>query len=707
MKRLLAMLLVLGACGTDHSDPDAGMPPNNDVPFDQCDGDPASFVRQTFLALDGRRPLSQAEVDVYVDLFTAAGASGKQVVAQAIMARPEFAERWVDVAMDALHVQRVDIQTEAACWDDALRGTVDGALATAVRDGNATTIASGGQWTMLDLARSAIALDDLSPIYRAQLFSLVSHPIPAANVAPVEAELARREDYGQTFDGAYLHRDIVCLGCHNSQHSVTDSDDPAVDRFWPAPGLPEKPVFGASAGEDVTVAHAVFRYDGFADGGGSARPWGWASACGTFQPSVAVDPAGIAAKLASVTGTRATVYDLEAAMKRGFDMLRAGAPTSDLTDPDAALAWLVTLQMTETIYKEVTGTGLTIANYFPRNQASSELLVKLATTLATSNYSLKALLAAIVATPYFNRKPAEAGCGATPYTYPNVFDPWVIADADPARRKNGPGDAVTAVDSRTLISATKAALGWGPPPAATRFPDYGEPGCETETCQQLPQDCAFHQCCATKAAVCDKGGVSPLVELPFERGVGMFLRNSERGFRGLDFQALLTWEDRYGMCGRPAWVASDFIDGLVAAGAASTTATVQDVILALKDRLVGEPRLAEGAEQTALEAIVGPIGAPASALDAGKLREVCGALLASPQFLLQGIAGRGGLRPVLTPTATDYGAICAQVATAIPGVACGDGTLTLTSSRRAAPAPVRVPLAPVPVRHGKTSRLRR
>ena len=182
----------------------------------------------------------------------------------------------------------------------------------------------------------------------------------------------------------------------------------------------------------------------------------------------------------------------------------------------------VTLQMTETIYKEVTGTGLTIANYFPRNQAAGELLTQLAGKLATSNYSLKTLLVAILETPYFNRKPAEAGCGAVPYTYPNVFDPWVIADADMAKRKNGPGDAVTAVDSRTLVAATNAALGWGPPPAATSFPDYGEPGCEDATCQELAQACAQQQCCATKHAVCDMGGLSPTVELPFERGVRSF-----------------------------------------------------------------------------------------------------------------------------------------------------------------------------------------
>ncbi len=709
MNKLLVIALIAG-CGNDHAlpMPDAGTPPGTtDTPFDQCDGDPASFVRQAFLALDGRRPLSQAEVDVYTDLYAAAGANGKRTVANAIMARPEFTDRWTDIAMDALHVQRVDIQTEAACWDGALRSTVDGTLAAAVRDTSATSPVTGGAWSMLDLARSAIALDDLSPVWRAQLFSLVSHPIPAANVSDVEAELARRDDYGQTFDSAYLHRDIVCLGCHNSEHSVTDNDDPALDRFWPAPGLPEKAVYGASTGEDVLAAHAAFRYTGFADGSGNAKPWGWTADCGTFATTVGPDPAMITAKLASVSGLSATAYDLEGSLKRGFTALRTAAPTGPIADPDTALAWLVTLQMTETIYKEVTGTGLTIANYYPRNQASSDLLTQLASTFATSNYSLKALLAAIVATPYFNRKPAEAGCGKSPYTYPNVFDPWVIADADPAKRLNGPGDAVTAVDSRTLITATNAALAWGPPPAATRFPDYGEPGCETETCASLPGDCNLHQCCATKVAVCDQGGLSPTIELPFERGVGMFLRNSERGFRGLDFQALLVWEDRYGMCTRPAWVASDYIDALVAAGAADPTATAQDVIAALKDRLVGEPTIVAGPEHDALAAIAGALEAPAAGLAIGKVREICGALVGSPQFLLQGIAGHGGSRPKLTPAASDYDAVCAQVATAIPGVTCSAGTLTLASAAVAAPRPTHLRIAPPVPRAGRVSRLRR
>ena len=692
-----------GGCGNDAA-PDAGVDAAGGNSFDQCDGDPASFVRQAFLALDGRRPKSQAEVNVYVDLYTAASTLGddpRDVVARAIMNRPEFADRWTDVVMDALHVQRLDVQAEASCWDDTLRTTPTTALASAVRDQRATGAGDGGSFTMLDLAKSAMLLDDLTPVYRAQLFSMVSHPIPAANVPPIEAELARREDFGGTFDASYLHRDVVCLGCHTSSMSVTDSDDPEIDRHWPVPGAAELAVYGNANGVGAERAHAAFRVDNFVDAG-SSRPWSWSTRCGSFATPTSVrdDIADVDGKLASLTGKRSTVYDLEAALGRGFTALRGtGLPgDADISDPDTALAWLVTLKMTEDIWKQATGTSLTIANYFPRNEASSQQLYSLATTYATSGYSLKALLSAIVASDYFNRQPAEAACGASPYIYPAVFDPWVKADADAARRKNGPGDAVTAVDARTLIAATSAALEWSAAPGGQRFPDFGE-GCEqSTTCAQLNGFCqgSFGACCQTYQNVCVMKGVFPSTEIPFQLGIGTFLRNSERGFRGLDFQARLAWEDRYGSCTRPAWVTQDFIDRLAAAAAVDPTALASDVVAALKDRLVGEPAIGDGPERDALTAIVGALDAPAAGVTAAKLREVCGALVESPQFLLQGIGGRGGDIPKLTPAAAAYDAVCTDLATTGIGVAgravtCAPA-VTLAVARTQ-PAPPKSPAA--------------
>lgn len=702
------------ACGNDSVVPEDAAPmPDGDGPdqrtFDQCGGDAPSFVRQTFLALTGRRPRSQAEVDVYADLYRQAADQGRdapELVARAIMTRPEFAERWVDVVMDALHVQRLDIQSEVACWDVSQRGTTTPALAAAVRGKPATQAADGATFTMLDLARSAIALDDLTPIYRGQLFSLTSRPIPAANVGIVEAELARRADFGSRFDASYLHRDTVCLGCHTSETSVTDSDDPDHDRHWPVPGNAERAVYGVPTGIAVERAHAVFRVRNLLNNNsGAVRPWGWIPRCGAYNAPGGIpdDPAGVDAKLGSITGARPTVFDLDLALMRGFEALRAGgAPTAALADPDAALAWLVTLKITEDVWQKATGTQLTISNYFPRNRASRELLYGLAQRFVASGFSLKALLAAIVTSDYWNRIPPDGACGPQPYAYPAVFDPWVTSDADPARRQNGPGDAVTAVDSRTLVSAAAGALEWPPPPLATRFPDYGERGCADDTCGELQQACnQSSTCCTTYQAACVLNGMLPLEELPFQRGVGMFLRNSERGFRGLDFQARLSWEDRYGACTKPRWVGQDFLDRLAAAGAADPAATARDAVAALKDRVIGEPAIAEGAEAAALAAIVGDLEGPASGVPADALRQVCGALLGSPQFLLQGIAGRGGDRPRLTPPNADYEATCVGLASGglgTPGlvVTCAGGALVLAAgvapeaapeAREAAPAP--------------------
>ncbi len=691
---LVAVLGGGGCAGCDEEPPPIVVPP--ELTYDQCDSDPAAFVRDASLAVLGHRPASQQEVDAYVALYNQVAAAvaaetstedPRAVVARVLVRQPQKITRWTAHFMDALRVQRTDDQSQAACWGEARLVPVEPTVARFVRD-NLATAPGPTQFTMLDLARSAIAADDPTTIYRAHLFPLVSEPLIAANVPAIEAELARREDFGNTFDAAYLNRDIVCLGCHNSESSITDSDDPARDRHWPLAGHVDRALFGESTGGDAVQAHAMFRVDGFLSDNGPRRPWGLVGDCGRFVDpgTLAPDPAGVAGRFGSLQGNRLTVYDLDAALKRGFDTLRGRAlvvgADGAIADADAALAYLVATGIVESVWREAVGTPLTIANYFPRNQAARDTLQRLTDHFIATSFSLDALLIDIVTSDYFSRRPPADGCGAGPYIYPAVFDPWVIADLDPERHGNGPGDAIAPVSARTLLSAAYRALDW-PPPRNEQFPS-DEEGCEQLDCGDLGQACGFGACCDTYAVMCL--GMPPEndpQELSFLRAVGVFLKSGDRGFRGLDFQARLAWEDRFGICAKPARVSGDdFIDRAVAAGRANPTATVADVVVMIKDRLTGEPQIDPGAETAALATLLGqPLTAPATSLAPDAARRLCGVLLSSPQFVLQGLAGRGGAAPLLTLPADGFDPTCARIAmTPPPGwlITCAPGTLTAT-----------------------------
>jgi hypothetical protein len=708
----------LGACGGCDGDggddavgPDAAPP----ITFDQCDSDTATWVRNAYLAIVGHRPHGEAEVRVYTQLhdqivaLVDAGATGldpKAITARAMAKEDGYLAHWTSHFLDALRVPRFDDQNMQGCYGDRSRTSVGPELATYVRDNPATSGGSGGSFTGLDLVESAITLDDVTPIYRAHLFALVSFPIPAANVPPVEAELARREDFGLVFDSAYLNRDVVCVQCHNSEVSVTDDPDPAIDRHWPMPGFFEKSIYGASTGVESARAHAAFRFDGFSfgtfgDGGGPRKPWGWSGdRCGSFASTVGDDPAEVDGKFGGLTGSRLTVFELEASLRDGLEALRGGqlepSGTGDITDPNHAFAYLVSATIVESVWKEVIGGGLTIANYFPRNEASRDMLKSLTDRFIASGYSLEDLLVAIVSSDYFSRQLPEQACGDSPYTYPNVYDPWVISDSEAARRLNGPGDSVAAVSARTLLRSAFTAMDWAEP-SSVDFPGGGgeDPGfCQGATCQELEDACnQFGACCATWDAQCNGGGGggSTVDEFSFQQGIGAFLKNGERGFRGLDFQARLVWEDRFGTCANPSST-DDFVDALVAAAAADSTATVGDVVAALKDRLVGAPAVDTSAgsgamaESDALASLYGVgLDQPASSVTEleTKTRQLCGVILSSPQFLLSGAAGRGGDVPKLTPSDWTFDAVCGELSSRLPGsgvtAACADGAITVTA----------------------------
>jgi hypothetical protein len=640
---------------------DAG-PATPEHEWAECQASDQAWVRRAIFALAGRKPWGQAEVNAFADAIgairaadlEAAGKFGelggtlppygedlvaaRKIVARAIMREDAFRLRWSDFFMDALRVVRVETKSLRDCYGAPSGPAFDtGALAAWVRDNEPTaTNPPVAGFTMQELLSSSLELDDVSPVYRAHLFAMLSRPYTAANVGPYELERARRQNFGTVFERAYLHRDRVCLTCHNSEFSVTYSEDPALNRAWPVPGLFEVALYGSSSGmhapeeaatkgSDELRALSMLRHWGVADGG--QGPYGWSGdACGMFRVPEDDDPLGVDTYFGSIQGPRASVWDLERALHHGVDLLAAHGlrrlPGDALADPDEALAYMVAQNIVDVVWAEVMGSRLTIATYFPRTEVARDVLMGLTEHFIASHFSLKTLLVDILAHPAFNLKAPEEGCGTAAYELPRVFDPWTVADKDLGRRSNGPGDAVFAISSRPLRRSLHAAMEWSP------YPDYPESGAEDT----------------------------------FQLAIGFFMKDAEPGFRGLDFQGRLSWEQAYGAC-QPA-SANDFVTKVVARAQATPGATVGDAIVALKDRLVGEPWVDAVGERAQIEAVVGTnLGNTNLVGLEARLRSFCGALVSSPQFMLGGLVPKDTqVIPKLTPADVSYEGTCNYVA---------------------------------------------
>ncbi len=705
----LLTLPFASACGDDGGNgtaTDAGVPDAEAVAtFEGCTASDQAFVRNAKLALLGTRPKSQSEVNVYADIMSEirlrnavvpdmdAGVAPTPIdpyeaVAEMLMRDPRFIDRWSEHVMDALQVPRIEDQSQQGCYGTSMRnatqGDDGGSLAAFVRDNSPQAGGeSGGQFTMRDLLRSSLVLDDLSPVYRAHLFALVSRPIPAANVPPVQAELARREDFGNVFDAAFLNRDLTCMVCHNSQFSVTDNADPALSRHWDLPGLFEASIYGSSVGIESERAHAPFRYDGFvADGqsSGDSLPWEWDPSCGDFfLGNLSPDPADVDGLFASLTGNSLTVFDLERSLRDGFSSIATNGLVIDgaegIADPDTAFAYLVAANVVDGVWGEIIGTRLTIANHFPRNEQSRDILQSLTENFVANNFSLKGLLVDIVKSPYFNRLEPAAGCGAGPYNVPPVFDPWSIADENPESQNNSVGDAVVPLSTRTVLSAGYSALDWRRP-FFESFPErassIGNCASAFPSCAGLADACDNDDiCCYAEEYWCQfeaaDDEASTRSQRAFLRGVGVFLKQGQRGFRGLDFQARLVFEDRFAGCLKVD-PEDDFVDGLAALAATTPGATLGDLIAAMKDRLIGQARVDHEmgptgiSEKQSIETYFGAeLNAEVSELTNldDKLRGYCGVLLSTPQFLLSGLAAPDGrYEAILTPERYRYESVC-------------------------------------------------
>ncbi|MET0660276.1 MAG: hypothetical protein ABW110_19200 [Steroidobacteraceae bacterium] len=326
---------------------------------------------------------------------------------------------------------------------------------------------------------------------------------------------------------------------------------------------------------------------------------------------------------------------------------------SDFVDGNDAFAFLTASRVVENTWSELFGAPLTIANNFPRNQAQRDILWNLTELhFVRAHWSMEGLVSRMLTSEFFNRQSPSQTTGPSAYELPNYLDPWTAADPrvppvalpgsppgsgtvptpDPAydandeanrpHQYNAMSDGVHRYTPRSLLYSVHKALGWRAPPREASLSTY-------------PSD-------------------------TLRKSIGQFYRDAEPGFREIGFQGLLNWEGSHGTCAKPAnHTGDDWIDKLVLAIAAfnathaSAPVKVRDLVIAMKDRIIADPSLmtstptdAPSSETVALQALfdtpltstVDVSTAAATTALTTKLRNYCGVLLETPQFMLAGVA---------------------------------------------------------------------
>ncbi|MFT5434351.1 MAG: hypothetical protein ACI9OJ_005064, partial [Myxococcota bacterium] len=626
-----------------------------------CDAGHEAWVKRTLPVILGRNPHGIREVRVLADM---AAQTSRAAVARGLMNGPEYLDRWAQWLKDEVRVNRVGDKMHPTCYGSPNQPEDNGDIAAFIRD-NApdTNDTVGVSIHMGDVLYSSLKLDDLSPFYRGHIFAMMPKPITGANVAALELDLTRRQDFGENFEAVFLHRNVVCAGCHNAEYATTDSPDPELDRHWPIAGKFEKGIYGSSYGIQEMNLYSTFRHLGVVRSNGGVRPWNLNSACGRFEPrgSIDDDPAEVEAFFTKELGQTGSVWDVEETLRQGIDSLRENGvltvdpETFDVSGPES-FAYLLSMRIVNRVWREVMGYPLTLVHYFPRNEFQRDTLMQLTQHFVMEEWSLKTLLTDIVTNPLYNDNAAIDGCGDTAYSFPAVFNPWVRNELEDELHGNSVGDQTHRYNARVLLRILNTAMEW------PQSPDF--PNGQQES---------------------------------FQKAVGVFVKDAEPGFDGVDFQGMLTWENRYGACesqgstgtgdagscagfcggeavgcfcddecvgaddccedytaicidGETPGPSSndDWIGKLVTAAKLNmtedvddpTNITVADVVSSLKNRLLTQPDIDEADEAELIAALfeVDDLNAPlVNALGWEEtLRRLCGVLVSTPQFMLVG-----------------------------------------------------------------------
>ncbi len=615
------------------------------LPLSPCDAGDEAWVKRTMQVVAGRKPTGMAEVDVLVQI---AQKTGRVAVVQGLLKLPEAKQRWTSALFDLAHVTRAGRQLNFGCYGLANAPDGDnGKIAAHVRDHAPDQALAVPDITLLDLAHSAFDLDNVSPWFRAQLFGMISWPAEfCKNVTDAEMDNLRRQWFGQKFVALYQNRSLGCLGCHNSSFSVTQTSDPNTNKFFPIPGKFEKAIFGEDTGHTDKEVYQPLRLRGVLsiksitedpemlvwpdDPAPPVSPWQMAGICGMFMQPKDVQ-ASLDASIGWLGGPltdKASIWDIEQKLHAGIDKLHNDGKNFDETtlanDPDRAFAYMLATRIVSDTWAIVYGEPLTIAHNFPRNASQRDRLMDLTKQFIQSDWSLKKLVTAMVTEAPFNELSGNAACGVSgAYSLPPLFYPYSTNEEIPEMKGNSPADGIHREEPFVLVFMAAHAAGWAAPPVIDSPPGA----------MKLEDNIGFPQ-------------PGNLGELAFR--IGAFLDDARPGAPDMDAPSLGLWRTLVANCrvelpdktvltqGVPD--GKDWMDQLLALPT-TQTATVAEVIGAIRDRIITEPDLPKQEAASAL-ALFGAatLGTPMTALlktqDAA--RAYCGALLASPQFWLTG-----------------------------------------------------------------------
>ena len=429
---------------------------------------------------------------------------------------------------------------------------------------------------MLDLLRSALR----STMSRSSIAPTSSpwcrRPIPAANVPPVEAELARREDFGQLFDAAYLNRDLVCLGCHNSDFSVTSRPEPADNRHWPPVPAPRDrdlrrgdrhrggararrlPLLGpghrsAGRGRDpaVGLGCVVRQLRPRRHRSGSGRRGRKAGQPHRRPPHRLRSGRGSAPRLRAPRRRRP-------GPRRGRRHLRSGRGHGVPGRRDHRRGRMARGHRHASHHRQRLPAQRGRARRPGRAHRRLPGRRVLAARAARQHPDLR-LLQPAAARGRLRRPVRHAAClrpvgrigirirrgGRTDRATPSRRCRRASCCAPRTRRSSGRARSSTP-SPRSRPSSRSAAR----PTPARRWP--ASASARASAARRT-----------SSSAPTRRSNATPAAELrAFERGIGIFLKHADRGFRGLDFQARLVLEDAFGACANPG-PAPDFVADLI------------------------------------------------------------------------------------------------------------------------------------------------